>query len=494
MKTFVSFLLASMLVAPALAQGVKPSALPAASSPPGGVIVACSVPTTTGGVTTYASKACTLDQINARASQRATLQRIVDKMIAASASNPIDNAVDTGTTVVDASGGASLTNGQAYYQSAGVYATQYRVTGGVPTCGLYTDGTTNFCRFISASTPSSDNIASASVAPFAVTGRANTFNVSFRGEGAKYQIAIVGSGNGSVRCVDNGKFAQSATPINLGGNGTRTITLQVGDGTATNRGWRNWSCDFSGPVGLVGVYTDVASTITAPPDNDSVYVFGNGDSYVAGSYGSGPNPNYSMSGFVSMFGKLGDFVVQNNALGGTGYTNINTTYNTCGQRIAADLPSARADMIINACLYNDISMNAATEAAAATAAWTAERALKPYSLIVVLGAYTPPSATLSTAQTAEDNLLTAFNAWVAASGEKNALFVPIARATPRYQTGTGTTTATTGDGNSDYYINGADTTKTHPIEAGYINIGRRLLIDIRNGAAKLLTGTIGPIS
>jgi hypothetical protein len=115
------------------------------------------------------------------------------------------------------------------------------------------------------------------------------------------------------------------------------------------------------------------------------------------------------------------------------------------------------------------------------------RALCPYAVIVLVGSWTPPIATLAACIAAEDAAYTGFTNW----GDANAFFIRLARRTAAGGTsaarsiyfGTGNDASTTGDGNADFYIKGDS---THPNRPGFDFTADFLLPEYRAGIAALL--------
>lgn len=414
------------------------------------------------------------------AQRRAVLQRLVDRATRSAASNPLDQPVYAAETVTvsEASGAGSLTHSYNAVTNASVFD----VSGGLPITGTYTDGTTQFARYGSASAAAADNIGLEPNAPFTTTPpyRSVCWRARFWTDAPVIELRTVGSAKSSWRWIVGGQYL-SRTPTAMGGNSTRVCKLQFGDGTATYRKPRLIEFEASGPAGFVGVNVDALSSVYAPVGErvDAAFV---GDSYTAGTGGTSANSAYSLPAWsLDAARLLGWSAPQQQAIGGTGYLATNSgTQLTFRQRIA-DLDQRSYDIVVIAGGYNDASTSqtAAATTAEALLHWRAVRAKQPNAMIVVTGVWSAPGAAGSTGtaartrgQAMEDEIAAQFAAWA----DPFAAYVPIWRSAQPWLFGTGNTGALVADGNADTYIN---TDYTHPNDAGHEWLARRFQADLR---------------
>lgn len=205
-----------------------------------------------------------------------------------------------------------------------------------------------------------------------------------------------------------------------------------------------------------GVATGPLDSITpAPVKRPRVVIVG--DSYSEGSVDGNTN---AVQCWVRQFGDLMGWPdVINAGVGGTGYLNPGASPRVkFRDRIQNDVIDLAPDIVIVAGGHNDTTTsNAAYTAAAlqteATAFYTALRAALPNALIIAVGPFAAGS------QVAQ---YPTYQAAIFAAAAGKADFTIDTLTSPIF-TGTGTTAATTGNGNSDLYI---WTDGTHPTLAG----------------------------
>lgn len=172
---------------------------------------------------------------------------------------------------------------------------------------------------------------------------------------------------------------------------------------------------------------------------------------------------------------LGWTDVREVAVGGTGFINPSTYASTFGDATrVADIVEANPDVIVVSATPNDNSYTASAITAAALAAFQAYRTAMPKALIIVGGIFPGSTGPGSTALANENAVKAAFDQWA----DGNSWFIPVATdPTGSWIFGTGKVGAANNSGNSDLYVNSADT--VHPSQDGHDYFARRWAAAIR---------------
>lgn len=224
--------------------------------------------------------------------------------------------------------------------------------------------------------------------------------------------------------------------------------------------------------------TDTVLPLPSFADDPRMAVLG--DSYVAGA---SPDHIRAIAAYVCAE-TLG---VRNpilNGVGGTGYLNNNATAKTFGERIAAgDFDVARIgamDLVAMIGSVNDaLSVNAAYTDAAYQAAVTnavgAAMTAQPGAIILVSGPQFTRNFQTGASRYAAcaAGVAAAVSAAGETSGRVRYLDTSPTAGLDAWQTGTGTTAATVGDGSNDFF-GAAD--GVHPNALGNANYGRRMAL------------------
>ncbi|TAK32334.1 MAG: SGNH/GDSL hydrolase family protein [Myxococcaceae bacterium] len=218
-------------------------------------------------------------------------------------------------------------------------------------------------------------------------------------------------------------------------------------------------------------YVGPTYSLWAPGDEYNVRAAFVGDSVTAGSAG----PTLAHGAWPKITGKLlGWSDTRQVALGGTGFTNNASTLNTFGAALrVADTVAHSPDLVVISASPNDDGASGGTLTAAALSAFQAYRAALPRVPIIVTGttaSSTGPNATRLANETA---VKAAFDAWA----DRNSWWIPVSTdPSGSWDSGTGTTGATTGTGNRDRF--GSDV--THSNDLGNVYLGRRMATAIKS--------------
>lgn len=226
-----------------------------------------------------------------------------------------------------------------------------------------------------------------------------------------------------------------------GGRRSRTITIE----------------DY-GNICFAGVWTDAASTLTAPVIATPIRVAVFGSSIECGGNGF---PLRADLGWPTQIGKLlGWHDVRNLGLGGTGYiNNQGGSSRNYGEHIA-DATAIAPDLVIVGGPINDETQPPATLQAAAATFLGQLRSALPNAPIVALGTFPAASGPSTQAIDAENAIAAA----VSGLGDPRIFFVPLCTAAGgSFITGTGNVGSPTGSGNADLYISDDG---THPDQPG----------------------------
>jgi lysophospholipase L1-like esterase len=195
---------------------------------------------------------------------------------------------------------------------------------------------------------------------------------------------------------------------------------------------------------------------------------------IADSTGSATGATLPNGGWEAIAGKLlGWSDVREIAIGGSGFVNTGPSNSTFGDATRlADLAEANPDVLVVMSSSNDSATATATVTAAALAALRAYRTALPSAPIIVTGAW--GGAGPSAAQTNNENAVkSAFDTWA----DANSWWVPVLTdTTGSWVFGTGTSSATNGSGNTDYFA--FDT--AHPNQAGHFYFAARFARAVRD--------------
>jgi lysophospholipase L1-like esterase len=387
--------------------------------------------------------------------QLSTLARLQTAAASSLGNNPVDNAdmASPPTVTISGSHDASLTasaNPQAnptlFRASAG--SKHVRTT----TNGLYIGSSSVYpaasdLSFITSLSPALVNQGEEQrvyTVDFVVTGQVVELNLRVAGATVSYRIIVDDRFVARDGVVATSQFVK----MDFGSSATRRITVEVE--TATEA--------------FLGVATSAGGSITAPTNLAYKGIF-YGDS-ITESSSSGETNFYIYDGWASTFSKKsGINSVQNAAVGGTGYTNNGSTRSKIGDQMDFSIASSTFDLVGFAAGFNDYNTSIPTMQSNALAAWQKARAAQPNALILVFGIFgetTGPSANLISAENA---LLSTFNAW----GDPFSKFIPVSTdSSGAWITGTGYVGHTNGSGNSDTYISSDG---LHPSRTGRIYLG-----------------------
>lgn len=354
--------------------------------------------------------------------------------------------ITTGTTEL---GGLTKT----YYVASGgsplATAANFKYKGGVPTIT-----SSIYYRFPSVTVGSGGNVSA--------TQQANGWAVEFYADAVKVELFVLCSTSAKGLQIEVNdqpvSSAITALPATSGGGYILLDFTSVG-----GRAVRKIRVEGDQATGWRGVLVGATESVWSfDPDHD-IIACSVGDSIEAQQGGTSPN-----TGWQIVAGKcLGWSDVREVALGGTGWVNQGAWSSTFGDaNRVADVVAARPSVVILAASPNDTS--GATLQAAMLAGFQAYRAALPYALIVCTGLFPGASGPGTSDLNIEANMLAAFNSWA----DPFSFYIPIANdAEGSWIFGTGHVGAINGSGNSDIYVNSADT--VHPSEAGHIYVGER---------------------
>lgn len=282
------------------------------------------------------------------------------------------------------------------------------------------------------------------------------------------------------------KYSATTAVYRLKVNGKRVTDLPQSTGGITLGSRHLLSFDFSGDrsvkriclefatVPFGGIYVPKTSTLWKPqPYLDKVIVLGDS---IAG--GSTMNTGSSQGSWVARLAEMmGWDDIWNSSIGGTGYVadNPDGTPNTFLDRIGIDVTAYKPKKIIIFGGYNDSAENQATVLANARAVAANINAVVPTATVAMSGPWSPDGPA-SAGLTNTNNTLksvAAENEWIfidQINGDVYKGNLRLVDSSP-WITGTGNTSATTGEGNSDFYV-GSD--NVHPNDAGHKYIADRM--------------------
>lgn len=269
-------------------------------------------------------------------------------------------------------------------------------------------------------------------------------------------------------------------------NGKRVTDLPQSTGGTTLGSRHNLSFDFGGDrsvkriclefatVPFAGIYIPDTSSLWKPqPYLDKVIVLGDS---IAG--GSTMNTGSAQGSWVARLAEMmGWDDIWNSSIGGTGYVadSPDGTPNTFKDRIGPDVTAYKPKKIILFGGYNDSAENQATILANARSVAANINAVVPTATVAMSGPWSPDgpaSANIISTNTTLKTVATE-NGWIfidQINGDvwKGSLKLADSSA---WITGTGNTGATTGEGNSDFYVG---TDNVHPNDAGHKYLADRM--------------------
>ena len=257
------------------------------------------------------------------------------------------------------------------------------------------------------------------------------------------------------------KTVPSATTLTLSATPGGTTLALTTNGTSTSiskAATRRFRIEGDQATGMRGVHIPPSYTVWAPQDQNAITACVVGDSNVAQTGATCPNGGYA----ISMGKMLGWSDVREIAFGGTGWVNQGSVSSTFGDATrVADVVAAAPDILVLGASTNDNASSAATITAAALAGFQAYRTALPNVPIIVMGVQPGSGGPAAATLTNEAAVKAAFVAW----GDANAWFIDVSN-DPQgsWIAGTGRVGATSGTGNSNIYINNADT--IHMTQAG----------------------------
>jgi lysophospholipase L1-like esterase len=277
-----------------------------------------------------------------------------------------------------------------------------------------------------------------------------TWFAAFQTDAPTFEIVYQGSLNPTYRLVVDGYAVTLATVQASGATSGQQHRMLV---TFPDRRFRDirLESELFFPSSIV---TTAIDTVT--PRKRKRRIGFMGDSYLQ---------NGGVNGIAPVAAALTDCDYVINSSGGTGY--VNAQGGVGGKQKYLDrlpnLLAADLDYLVTCGGINDTTGTLGAEVAAYL---TLAKQTLPADRIIMIGPWTPPSQSGS-ANTSKRDLISAA---VTAAG---CTFID--NVTTPWQTGTGTASATTGDGNSDLYM-GVDT--THPTADGYTYLGARLGVEL----------------
>ena len=286
--------------------------------------------------------------------------------------------------------------------------------------------------------------------------------ISFMTDAPIFEFDLLGTGQYVNFIVDGVYVTATSSPTlsnarycqldfsGVGGRKLRKITLEV-------------------PIYQVvrGVHILPTDTLIAPPTK-SIQALFLGDSISNGQLADTQDGLFFPSVTASHLGWL----AYNMGLSATGYVSRGT-YPTAdmASRATNSIIPYNPDVIVVALGVNDYNQSIPAVQAQATVLINTIRTLLPITPIFVLGPWYTIAATGATLTA----LAAGIKAGVLAPMTGNVWFIDNIAA--KWQTGTGSTGATAGDGNGDFYMG---TTPPHPGDAGHLFLGRMLANAIRD--------------
>ena len=275
--------------------------------------------------------------------------------------------------------------------------------------------------------------------------RASVTSIRTSADVVEFQMVKVAAGR-YPRLLVNDQY-YSLTPVDVS---AATGSIAYVKLTFPSRELRKISWEFySNTAGLYRVGMSPLDNLSLPASQEIVSI-----AYLGDSFSVAQNANINTAWGYVLGRLIGANDVWNYGIGGTGY-RAGGTNNILAQ--IARWPKTDLDAIFFAAGYNDSGQ--ATLAADATAAWTAARLRCPRALIVVLGPWVGKTGPSAQKLADEDVIKAAFDAW----NDPLKMYIPVARALPPFQNGTGSIANPTGSGNSDLTTSNDD---LHPSDYG----------------------------
>lgn len=261
---------------------------------------------------------------------------------------------------------------------------------------------------------------------------------------------------------------QRATAANVAFPATgQTYALIDWSGVAKARHYR---IEVDQKGGLAGVSIGATYTIWKPLSPTSIKVCTIGDSVDAGA-----GTIVRTEAWQKVAGKLMGWTdVRQVSIGGTGFINIETAgFDTFGDPVrVADVVAHDPDLLVIQASLNDETFSSTLQAAA-LAAFRAYRTALPDVPIVVVGVVASSTGPSAARLLVETKVKAAYDEWA----DDNSWWIPCSSdPAGSWETGTGTTSATTGTGNRDRF--GYDT--SHPNTAGHLNLALRFTAAFRS--------------
>ena len=276
--------------------------------------------------------------------------------------------------------------------------------------------------------------------------RNSTVSVLTSADVIEFQMVKVAAGRSPRLLINDQYYSLSVVDLSTATGSIAYVKL-----TFPSRELRKITWEiYSNTAGLYRTGVSPLDNLSLPNSNDIVRAGFTGD-----SFGVAQNANINVAWGIVFARLVGITDMWNYAIGGTGY-RAGAPTNAITQQIAR-WPNVDLDAIFFAAGYNDSGQ--ATLAADATSAWVAARARSPRALIVVLGPWVGKTGPSAQKITDEDVIKGAFDAW----SDPFKMFIPVARALPPYQNGTGSVANPTGSGNSDLTTSNDD---LHPTDYG----------------------------
>ena len=264
----------------------------------------------------------------------------------------------------------------------------------------------------------------------------------------------------------DGHPATAAPVVSSAASGGSPFYLRITFGTVDYRRIRIWlyQSDFG------GIDVKPTQSINPTPTNRPKLGF-YGDSFVEGTGGS--NALQALSVTVGRLLHWETFVA---GQGGTGYVadggHANKAAYTGAARIAA-MVAAAPDYLIIFGSSNDDATSSSTVGAAAASLYASFASALPNCKLIVVG---PPSLSSSPGAGRQANR-TAIAAAAAAASNVLGFIDPLNdAASTTWVFGSGSSTATAGDGNADYFNNGS--VAGHPTQAGHDYYARRIVKEL----------------
>lgn len=240
----------------------------------------------------------------------------------------------------------------------------------------------------------------------------------------------------------------------FGASKIRRVRLEIGGNTG----------ESGDPAAILNnISVDQGYSIWKPNSAADIQVAVCGDSYSKG----GPTDGWGWQSAPAQLSQMLGWRYNSLALGGTGYSQANSTHPAMKDRLS-DLSARSFDAVIFALGHNDRLYYATTLQADALACWRAARAAQPSVPIIIFGGWSAPDLT----GTEKTGINTALTAAFAAFADPNAYYIPIS-ADPSGDWMAGTTNiGAPGAGDiSGRYIS-AD--NTHPVTAGANYLAARM--------------------